>query len=129
MDREGLVTLISEKYGAEPETLWLQYPNYLVFRHDNNQKWFAIIMDITKDKIGLDSADPIDVVDFKCDTRVIDTARAQKGVYPGYHMNKANWVSVALDGSAEDEVIKALLDESFILTAGKMKKAKNHPED
>ncbi len=37
-------------------------------------------------------------------------------------MNKANWISVALD-EADDDEIKALLDMSYALTMPKVKKA------
>jgi predicted DNA-binding protein (MmcQ/YjbR family) len=34
-------------------------------------------------------------------------------------MNKAHWLSVALDGSLEDEKIKFLVDMSYELTKGR----------
>ena len=34
-------------------------------------------------------------------------------------MSKSSWISVALDGSVEDEKIKMLLDRSFELTSKK----------
>ena len=39
-------------------------------------------------------------------------------------MNKANWISVLLDGSVSDEKVKMLIDMSFRLTAPKIKKVK-----
>ena len=40
-------------------------------------------------------------------------------------MNKEHWISIALDGSADDERIKSLVDLSFDLTDVKVKKKKN----
>jgi predicted DNA-binding protein (MmcQ/YjbR family) len=37
-------------------------------------------------------------------------------------MNKENWITAALDGSASEENIKFFLDLSFELTAPKIKK-------
>ena len=37
-------------------------------------------------------------------------------------MSKANWITVALDGSVPDEKLKMLLDLSYELTAAKMRK-------
>ena len=37
----------------------------------------------------------------------------ENGFYPAYHMTKSSWISVVLDGSADDEKIKMLLDISF----------------
>ena len=45
-------------------------------------------------------------------------------IIPAYHMNKANWISVSLDGSVSDEKVKMLIDMSFRLTAPKIKKVK-----
>lgn len=39
-------------------------------------------------------------------------------------MNKTHWITVALDGSVSDELIKALTRESFDLTATKPSRKK-----
>lgn len=39
-----------------------------------------------------------------------------RGVFPAYHMDRRHWVSVILDGWADDEFILKLLKESFDLT-------------
>lgn len=53
MKRTELKQFIGENYNAEADYPWLKYPNYEVFRHSNNQEWFALIMDVPKDKLGL----------------------------------------------------------------------------
>lgn len=45
MNRHELIKYIGETYNADPQFPWIKYPNYIVFRHSNNQKWFALIMD------------------------------------------------------------------------------------
>ena len=45
MKRSELESFIMETYNAEADYPWLKYPNYEVFRHCNNRKWFALIMD------------------------------------------------------------------------------------
>ena len=40
----------------------------------------------------------------------------QPGILPGYHMNKNHWLTVLLDGTAADDVIKELLEISWELT-------------
>jgi predicted DNA-binding protein (MmcQ/YjbR family) len=37
-------------------------------------------------------------------------------------MNKANWITVALDGSVPDDTIRMLLDMSFETTAVKVRR-------
>lgn len=56
VNRAELERFILENYNAEPDFPWMKYPNYEVFRHSNNQKWFALIMDVPKSKLGLHGA-------------------------------------------------------------------------
>ncbi len=121
MDREQLQRFISETYGADPEYPWVKYPDYAVFRHGNNRKWFALVMEISKDKLGLSETGPIEVVNVKCDPRLMGSLREEAGIYPAYHMSKDSWLTVALDGSVSDEKIRWLLDMSYDLTASKAK--------
>lgn len=66
MDRQKLKTFILETYPASADRPWLQYPNYEVFRHSSNQKWFAVIMDLPKSKLGLQGEERVDAVNLKC---------------------------------------------------------------
>ena len=61
------------------------------------------------------------MVNFKCDPILIGSLRGQTGFFPAYHMNKANWITVALDGSVPDEQIKMLLGMSYDATAPNVK--------
>lgn len=116
MNRATLQTYIEETYGATGEYPWVQYPSFAVFRHSSNRKWFAVIMDIPRQKLGLSGDSSIPVVNVKCDSRLIGSFREEKGIYPAYHMSKAHWLTVALDGTAQEETLKFLLDMSYDLT-------------
>ena len=122
MNRSELEKVISDNYVCTSDFPWMQYPNFRVFRHPNNKKWFAVIMDIQKNKIGLPSDDIISVVNLKIDPIMVGSLLRENGFYPAYHMTKSSWISVVLDGSADDEKIKMLLDISFEATAVKIKK-------
>ena len=124
MTRNDLEAFIMETYNADADYPWLKYPNYEVFRHCNNQKWFALIMDVPKSKLKLQGDEMLDVVNFKCDPLLIGSLRGDPGFFPAYHMNKDSWITVALDGSASDDKIKMLLDMSYQATAPKMRKKK-----
>ena len=125
MNRDELEQFINENYNAESDYPWLKYPNYEVFRHSNNRKWFALIMDIPKNKLGLPGTDIIDVVNFKCDPLLIGSLLKKSGFFPAYHMNKESWITVALDKSVNDDTIKMLLDMSYDATALKTHKKKS----
>ena len=121
MNRFELEAYIAETYNAEKDCPWIKYPNYEVFRHNNNQKWFAVIMDVPKEKLGLQGDSLLDVVNLNCDSITIGSLRSESGFFPAYHMNKENWLTLALDGSIKDDQLKWLLDQSFELTASKKK--------
>ena len=116
MKRKELATYLTETYNTTGEYLFARYPNFRVFRHDGNQKWFAVLMDIPRKSLGLEGENEISVVNLKCDTRLIGSFRMEPGIYPGWHMNKAHWLTVALDGTVEDETIKFLVNMSYELT-------------
>ena len=45
-------------------------------------------------------------------------------VLPAYHMNKENWITAALDGSAPEDKLHLVLDMSYNATAPKLRKKK-----
>lgn len=124
MNKTDLVKYIFEIYSVDAEFPWAQYPDYMVFRHSSNRKWFAVIMNVPKEKLGLSGTETLDILNMKCDPIAVGSFRLEPGIYPAYHMNKNSWISVALDGSADDQKIKMLLDMSFELTAPKRKAPK-----
>ena len=122
MDRAQLERFIAEKYGAAAEYLWQRYPNYMIFRHGDNRKWFAAVMDISQRKLGLAEDKIIDVLNVKCDPVLIGSLRGDKGFFPAYHMSKDSWLTVAQDVSVDEDKIIWLLDMSFRLTAKRQPK-------
>jgi predicted DNA-binding protein (MmcQ/YjbR family) len=46
----------------------------------------------------------------------MDAYRKQPGILPGYHMNKDHWITILLDGSADDVLIKELFEISYDMT-------------
>lgn len=124
MNRSQLDKYITDKYGVTAERLFERNPGFQAYRHNDTKKWFAMIMDIPKSRLGLGVQDIIDVVNLKCDPLLIGSLRMEQGFYPAYHMNKENWITVALDGSAPDDKIKMLVDMSYELTMKKALKKK-----
>ena len=113
MNKQDLQKYIFDVYGVTPDFPWESNPAFAVYRHTNNRKWFALVMDIPKSRLGLREDGMIDVVNLKCDPVLIGSLRMEKGIFPAYHMSKDKWISVALDGSVDDVQIKILLDMSF----------------
>ncbi len=121
MNRAEFETYLSETYSAMGDHPWMTQPDYTAFRHAN-QKWFAVVMKIPKEKVGLAGKDSLDVVNLKCDPLLIGSLVSEPGVFPAFHMNKEHWITVALDGSAADDKLRMLADISFTLTAPKSRK-------
>lgn len=119
MNRSELEILIKETYDVQPEYPWLKYPNYAVFRHRCNQKWFAVIMDVPRNKLGMPGETLLDAVNFKSDPILIGSLLGEPGFFPAYHMNKDWWITAALDGTVSEDKIKMLLDISYQATAPK----------
>lgn len=118
MTRQELFDWIKNEYGAEPDYPWVKYPQYAVFRNLDS-KWFAIVMDVPKNKFGIDSTERVDVLNVKVDMLLIDMLVEQPGYYRAYHMNKNQWISIFLDGTVSDETIMNLVAESYEKTCKK----------
>lgn len=115
MNREEIFKYVKEKYNTIEEYLWEKYPMYAVLKHSNN-KWYGIIVNISKEKLRLDGKEEIDILNVKCEPEMIGSLRLMKGFLPAYHMNKEHWITILLDGSVESEKIKQLIDFSYDLT-------------
>ncbi len=121
MTRAELTRYIFDTYSVEPDYPFSDDNVSAVFRHAGNRKWFALVMNIPAQKLGLPSDARIDIVNMKCDPVVIGSFRGLPGLFPAYHMSKENWITAALDGSAADETVKTLLDMSYQATAQKVR--------
>lgn len=70
-----------------------------------------------------DIDDPELSVNLKCDPEEAVALRERYPcVQPGYHMNKAHWNTVAVDGSVPDKLVKEWIDLSYRLVAEKLTK-------
>lgn len=114
----NLQDYIEESYGTVGEYPFAKDVSTCVFRHRENRKWFAVIMEIPKKKLALSGGGDIRVVNVKCDTRLIGSFRQENGIFPAYHMSKAHWLTVVLDGTVAEEKLKFLIDMSYDLTKG-----------
>ena len=122
MNREELEAYIRNHYAAQPDYPWADTPRAAVFRHVANRKWFALMMEVPRDKLGLAGVEKLDIVNFKCDPILIASLRGETGIFPAYHMNKGYWITAALDGSVQAKTIELLLDVSYELTKPKIRR-------
>ena len=126
--RQAVYDYIKKKYKVSPEFPWRKYDGNAVFRHADNNKWFALIMDVQGDKVGVPEADYVDVINLKVDDIFFrDMIIREDGIMPAYHMNKMHWITVRLDGTVPEERVFDLIGMSFMATASAKKKEKLRP--
>jgi len=110
---------------SKPETS-LYYPfgdDVKVFRV--KKKMFATIAHGSTAKSAKvnDEAKTCFWMNLKCDPDEAEMLRdIFPAIIPGYHMNKAQWNSIILDGSIPKGEIERMIDNSYMLVVSKMTK-------
>ena len=139
--RKKITDYIAEQYGVTPEFPWEKYDRNAVFRHQENKKWFALIMDVKRNVLGPKALETsgsgkkmhgkdevVSVINLKIDDVVLrDMLISENGILPAYHMNKLHWVTVLLDGSVSESHVHDLLEESFHATKPSTRRKKDRP--
>lgn len=110
-----MIEFIKREFGDDAEFLWEKFPTDAIWRRKDNQKWYALIMAIPKNRLGFDSDEMVEVVDVRAQPETIERLVDGKQFFRGYHMNKQHWLTFMLDGSTNFEQIKSLILESHEL--------------
>ena len=118
VDRKEIFEYVKKQYGTIPEYLWSSSPDSAVLRHQNG-KWYAVIMNVERSKLGLDGDGTVEIIDVKCDPEMTGMIIQTYGFLPGYHMNKQHWITILLDGTVGESKILDFLDMSYDLIDGK----------
>ncbi len=84
--------------------------NWQLVRHNENGKAFAMIFE----RNGLIWINCKGAPEINAIRREVYPA-----VVPAYHLNKVHWISVILDGSIDETDVKAIVSDSYRLTAKK----------
>ena len=122
MTKDELIRYVGERYSTEPEYPWAD--EAFIFRHRENRKWFAVVMRVPYRRLGLPGEGAVDIADVKCGPILMGAYLGKPGILPGYHMNKEHWLTILLDGSADDALIRELFEISYDMTKGKARAAR-----
>lgn len=114
--REAVLRYAKESFDSEPEYLWAKFPGYAVLRHAGRGRWYAVVMNVPRPRLGLPGEGTADILDVRCDPILIGSLRDGERYLPAYRMNKDRWITVVLDGSVPEGEVFSLLDMSFGLT-------------
>ncbi len=131
MDRAQTESFIKSNFGGIAQDYpWEDSPDFCVFRHADNRKWFALLFSAKYStlirqthRLAHDhppaTASPdssASIINLKSDPDLIETLLAEPGILPAYHMNKRHWITVLLDGSCPPDRLKSLIALSYDLT-------------
>lgn len=108
-----LMDAVEKRYGSNLEFLWEKFPKDAIYRNNDTDKWFALLVALDKSKIGLEGEGEIEIVVIKHD----DASSVIDGdvILEGYHMNKKYWITVPLDERISDEKLFKLVENSYNL--------------
>ena len=116
MKQSDVERYIKEKFHILGEQIFPKYPNFSVFRHKKNEKWFALLMQISASKLGLKSDEMIEVLNLKCSPDLAMVLVDERQIFKAYHMNKKHWISVNLNSKISQKTVFDLIYESFVLS-------------
>ena len=114
----ALTEYIVKTYGAQPEYLWDKTPNACVFRRSDNRKWFAAVLTVKRDRLGLSGSNEEEIVDFRVDPAELPNLIDHERYFAGYHMNKKHWATVILNGSVPQDELFERIDKSYRIAKG-----------
>ena len=118
MTKQDFLALCQNAYGTLPDYPFDEDFETAVLRHDDNRKWYAIVIQVSRRKFGINCDEVIDVVNLKLPAEMFGSFGRADGVYPAYHMNKLHWISVLLP-EAPNEVVELLVNASYEATKTK----------
>jgi len=119
MNRLEFDRYINKTYGVTAERLFPKYPTFAAYRHPKGRKWFAVVMELAPQILGLSGTTPVTVVNLKIEPTLCDILKTKDGFHPAYHMNKEKWITVEIGESTDANELYGLLAMSHRLTSTK----------
>ena len=113
-----LAAWAEDTYGDLIDHPFEKEKEYGVLRAAGSKKWYALIMHIPYDKFTAQEGST-DVVNVKIRPEEKEALLQKEGFYPAWHMNRTHWMTIVLDETVNDDVVKERLRISRALTAGK----------
>ena len=115
----AIINYVKAKYDNDLEFLWKKSPKNAIWRNQNNRKWYGAVLVISKDKLKIEPNEMVEILDLRYQKNDIKNIIDNYKIFPGYHMNKDNWITIILDGRVELEEIYQLIDNSYQLSLHK----------
>lgn len=117
--RTNAIEALERRFGTLHEAPWEDDPDSITFKTKLSKKWFAIMMRIPADRLGLKGRNLIDVVNIKLPPDKINVLIDNVHYFRAYHMNKTHWLSVKLDKDSDISEFLSLAEISYSLAERK----------
>lgn len=114
-----VIRYIKEKYGDELEFLWEKFDDNAIWRNKENEKWYGLLLTISKRKLGIDSDEIVEAIDLRYQKDEAKQIVDNEKFFLGYHMNKNSWITIKLDDTVDIKTIYDLIDNSYNLSISK----------
>jgi predicted DNA-binding protein (MmcQ/YjbR family) len=76
----------------------------------------TLVLKVMNKIFAITGIDNYEFINLKCEPEYAAELREREvGIKPAWHMNKTHWNSVMVDGSVSDNLIKELIDHSYVL--------------
>ena len=117
--RTNAIEALERRFGTLHEAPWEDDPDSITFKTKLSKKWFAIMMRIPADRLGLKGRNLIDVANIKLPPDKINALIDNVHYFRAYHMNKTHWLSVKLDKDSDISEFLSLAEISYSLAERK----------
>jgi len=115
-NKQSVLGYAKKTYHTQPDHPFHHFPGYIALRHGAAGSWYALVMNVPRERLGIPGAGAVDVLDVKLPPEKVQALQKKPGFLPAYHMDKTHWISIVLDDSVADDLVCSLMDESFELT-------------
>lgn len=96
-----------------------KFPNNAIWRRKDNAKWYAALLTVSKEKLGMAGTENTEIIDLCAEPETLVSLIDGQKYFPGYHMNKKHWFTICLDGSVPLDEIFRRLDTSYQIASKK----------
>lgn len=105
---------LRKEFGVGLEFLWKNFPDCAIARRPDNKKWFAAFLTCPENKLGIEGDEKVEILDLRAEQADFCKLDGRR-YFPGYHMNKKNWMTLVFDSGIRQSEINSLLKKSFAL--------------
>lgn len=79
---KAVLSYAEKKYGNSAEYLWEKFPSNAILRRRDNAKWYAAILTVKAEKLGLTDDCMLEVIDLRESRNSWRVSRTEKGFSP-----------------------------------------------